>query len=86
MNVNVVFKYFDNLKDDEAMFLEFENRGQLLVDNDDIIRVDGELMEIKSTNGLFIVNHDQIVALKICNRIDLINRVISSEIAGMGDS
>ena len=38
MDLNVVFRYFDSLNDENAMYIEFGNGGQVLVDNNDIVR------------------------------------------------
>ncbi|WP_296875604.1 hypothetical protein [uncultured Methanobrevibacter sp.] len=88
MEANVILEYFDKLNDENAMFIEFRNRGQLLVDNNDIVRVNGSLIEIKSDSiGVYISELDEIIGLKICNRVDLINKAILGEIAEqMGDS
>ena len=87
MDINVILEYFDKLNDDNAMFIEFKNRGQLLVDNDDIIRVQGDLMEIKSQNGIYVVEISNVVGLKICNRLDLMRKVALGElIEELGDS
>lgn len=88
MEANVILEYFDKLNDENAMFIEFRNKGQLLVDNTDIIRVNGSLIEIKSDSiGVYISELDEIIGLKICNRVDLINKAILGEIAEqMGDS
>ena len=86
MDINVILQYFDKLNDDNAMFIEFKNGGQLLVDNNDVIRVDGDLIEIKSTNGLYITSADCVIGLKIANRIDIMNKAMISEIIGqMGE-
>ena len=37
MDLNVVLQYFDNLNDENAMYIEFRDGGKLLVDNSDII-------------------------------------------------
>ncbi len=87
MKGNVILEYFDKLNDEQAMFIEFKNRTSLLVDNEDEIHPVGDLFEIKSTNSLHIVETDEIMGLKICNRVDLINKAPLGEIADeMGDS
>lgn len=87
MEANVILEYFDKLNDEQAMFIEFKNRTSLLVDNKDEINPVGDCIEIKSTNSLHIVETDEIMGLKICNRVDLINKAPLGEIADeMGDS
>lgn len=88
MEANVVLEYFDKLNDENAMFIEFKNRNQLLVDNNDIIRVNGSIIEIKSESiGIFITSLDEITGIKISNRSDIINKIILGEImAEQGDS
>ena len=54
MEINVIMEYFDKLNDENAMFIEFKDGGQLLVDNEDIIRANGDLIEIKSGIGCYI--------------------------------
>lgn len=83
----MILEYFDKLNDEQAMFIEFKNRTSLLVDNKDEIHPVEDLIEIKSTNSLHIVETDEIMGLKICNRVDLINKAPLGEIADeMGDS
>lgn len=83
----MILEYFDKLNDENAMFIEFKNRTSLLVDNKDEINPVGDLIEIKSTNSLHIVETDEIMGLKICNRVDIINKAPLGEIADeMGDS
>lgn len=83
----MILKYFEELNDEQAMFIEFKNRTSLLVDNKDEINPVGDCIEIKSTNSLHIVETDEIMGLKICNRVDLINKAPLGEIADeMGDS
>ena len=87
MKRTMILEYFDKLNDEQAMFIEFKNRTSLLVDNKDEINPVGDCIEIKSTNGLYIVETDEIMGLKICNRVDLINKALLGEIADeMGDS
>ena len=86
MNINVILEYFDKLNDDNAMFIEFKNGGQLLVDNTDIIRANGELIEIKSTTGIYITEAKYVVGLKIANRIDIMKKAMIGElITEMGE-
>ena len=87
MEANVILEYFDKLTDENAMFIEFRNRGQLLIDNNDIVRVDGTLIEIKSNSLTYITGLDEVIGLKICNRVDIINKALIGEVIGeLGDS
>ena len=88
MEANVILEYFDKLSDENAMFIEFKNRGQLLVDNNDIVRVKDNLIEIKSSSmGIYITSLDEVIGLKISNRVDIMNKAILGQIIGeMGDS
>lgn len=86
MDINVILEYFDKLNDDNAMFIEFKNGGQLLVDNTDIIRANGELIEIKSTTGIYITEAKYVVGLKIANRVDIMKKAMIGElITEMGE-
>ena len=88
MEINVIMEYFDKLNDENAMFIEFKNRGQLLVDNNDIVRVKDNLIEIKSSSmGIYITSLDEVIGLKISNRVDIMNKALLGQIIGeMGDS
>jgi len=88
MEANVILEYFDKLTDENAMFIEFKNRGQLLVDSNDIVRVKDNLLEIKSSSmGIYITSLDEVIGLKISNRVDIMNKAILGQIIGeMGDS
>ena len=87
MKGNVILEYFDKLNDENAMFIEFKNARPFFVDNEDEINPVGDCIEIKSTKGLYIVETDEIMGLKICNCVDLINKALLGEIADeMGDS
>ena len=88
MEANVILEYFDKLNDENAMFIEFKNRGQLLVDNNDIVRVKDNLIEIKSSSmGIYITSLDEVIGLKISNRVDIMNKALLGQIIGeMGDS
>ena len=79
MEINVILEYFDKLTDDNAMFIEFKN-GSLLVDNNDTIRANGDLIEIKSTTGTYITEYDNVIALKISNRIDIMKKALLGDI------
>ena len=76
MDLNVVLKYFDTLNDENAMYIEFKDGGKLLVDNSDIIRADGGLIEIKSTIGSYITESSNISGLRIFNRVDIMAKAI----------
>ena len=80
MEINVVLEYFDKLNDENAMFIEFKNGGQLLVDDNDIIRVNGDLIEITSTSGTYVTSYKNVVGLKICNRVDIIKKTLLADI------
>ena len=80
MEINVIMGYFDKLNDENAMFIEFRDGGQLLVDNEDIIRANGDLIEIKSGIGCYITEVKNVTGLKICNRVDLMKKVILAKI------
>jgi len=86
MDLNVVLKYFDTLNDENAMYIEFKDGGKLLVDNSDIIRADGGLIEIKSTMGSYITESSNISGLRIFNRVDIMAKaVIEKMINAEGD-
>ena len=86
MDLNVVLKYFDTLNDENAMYIEFGNGGQVLVDNNDIVRGDGDLLEIKSTFGSYITESSNVVGLKILNRVDIMFKaVIENMVKAEGD-
>ena len=76
MDLNVVLKYFDTLNDENAMYIEFKDGGKLLVDNSDIIRADGGLIEIKSTIGSYITESSNISGLRSFNRVDIMAKAI----------
>ena len=80
MEINVIMEYFDKLNDENAMFIEFKDGGQLLVDNEDIIRANGDLIEIKSGIGCYITETKNVTGLKIFNRVDLIKKAILDKI------
>ena len=80
MEINVILEYFDKLNDENAMFIEFKDGGQLLVDDTDIIRANGEIIEIKSTNGCYITEAKYVTGLKICNRVDLMKKAILEKV------
>ena len=86
MEINVILEYFDKLNDENAMFIEFKNGGQLLVDNTDIIRANGNLIEIKSTSGIYITETKYVIGLKIANRVDIMKKAMIGELIGeMGE-
>ena len=76
MDLNVVLQYFDKLNDENAMYIEFRDGGRLLVDCDDIIRAEGNLIEIKSTCGVYVTESSNITGLRIINRVDYMAKVI----------
>ena len=80
MEIDVILEYFDKLNDENAMFIEFKDGGQLLVDDTDSIRANGEIIEIKTTNGCYITEAKYVTGLKICNRVDLMKKAILSKI------
>ena len=82
MEINIILEYFDKLNDENAMFIEFKNGGQLLVDNNDIIRANGSILEIKSTTGIYITEVKYVVGLKIANRVDIMQKALMGEIIG----
>ena len=86
MDINVILENFGKLNDDNAMFVEFKNGGSLLVDNDDIIRANGDLIEIKATAGTYITKVDNVIGLKIVNRVDIVKKVLLGELVSeIGD-
>ena len=80
MEINMILEYFDKLNDENAMFIEFKNGGQLLVDNNDIIRANGSILEIKSTTGIYITEVKYVVGLKIANRVDIMRKAMIGEL------
>ena len=80
MEINVVMEYFDKLNDENAMFIEFRDGGQILVDNEDVIRANGDLIEIKSSMGCYITEAKNVTGLKITNRIYLMRKAIIEKI------
>ena len=80
MEINIILEYFDKLNDENAMFIEFKNGGQLLVDNNDIIRANGSIIEIKSTTGIYITEVKYVVGLKIANRVDIMRKAMIGEL------
>ena len=80
MEITVILEYFDKLTDENAMFIEFKNGGQLLVDNNDIIRANGSIIEIKSTTGIYITEVKYVVGLKIANRVDIMRKAMIGEL------
>ena len=80
MEINILLEYFDKLNDENAMFIEFKNGGQLLVDNNDIIRANGSILEIKSTTGIYITEVKYVVGLKIANRVDIMRKAMIGEL------
>lgn len=80
MEINIILEYFDKLNDENAMFIEFKNGGQLLVDNNDIIRANGSILEIKSTTGIYITEVKYVVGLKIANRVDIMKKAMIGEL------
>ena len=80
MEIEVILEYFDKLNDENAMFIEFKDGGQVLVDEDDIIRANGDVIEIKSGIGCYITEAKNVTGLKICNRVDLMKKAILAKI------
>lgn len=76
MDLNLVLQYFDKLNDENAMYIEFRTGERLLIDCDDIIRAEWDLMEIKSTFGVYVTESSNITGLRIINRVDLMAKVI----------
>ena len=86
MDLNVVFRYFDSLNDENAMYIEFKDGGKLLVDCNDIIRAEDDLIEIKSTFGSYITESSNVVGLRILNRVDIMAKaIIENMINAEGD-
>ena len=80
MEIEVILEYFDKLNDENAMFIEFRNGGQLLVDNNDIIRANDTLIEIKTTNGIYITEAKSVIGLKIATRVDIMKKAMIGEL------
>ena len=80
MEINIILEYFDKLNDENAMFIEFRNGGQLLVDNNDIIRANDTLIEIKTTNGIYITEAKSVIGLKIATRVDIMKKAMIGEL------
>ena len=86
MQTNIILEYFDNLKDDEGMYVEFVNGEKLLLDNRDIIRAAGNVIEIKSDFGRLITENKDITGLRISKRSDIIqNAMMRNIIEEIGD-
>ncbi len=82
----MILENFDKLNDDNAMFVEFKNGGSLLVDNTDIIHATGDLIEIKATAGTYITKVDNVIGLKILNRVDIVKKALLGELVSeIGD-
>ena len=80
MDFNVILDYFDKLNDEKSMFIEFENGNRILVDNSDIIRGNGDLIEIKVNMGTYITDVKNVTALKICNMEYLMRELMFNNI------
>ena len=86
MNIVVIMRYFDALNDENAMYIEFKDGGKLLVDCNDIIRVEDDLIEIKSSFGSYITEWSNVSGLRILNRVDIMAKaVIENMINAEGD-
>lgn len=80
MEINVILEYFDKLTDENAMFIEFKDGGSLLVDNEDIIRANGDVIEIKSKIGCYITEAKNVSGLKISTRTYIMQKAILQKI------
>ena len=80
MEINVILEYFDKLTDENAMFIEFKDGGSLLVDKDDIIRANGDVIEIKSKIGCYITEAKNVSGLKISTRTYIMQKAILQKI------
>ena len=65
MNVNLLLNQFDELSDSEAMILIFKNLNSFIVDNDDIIRVDGGALQVKSEAGNKVIDIEEINGFQV---------------------
>ena len=77
MNVNLILTQFDELTDSEAMILLFKNLKSIIVDNDDVIRVDGEALQIKSEAGNIVVDIDEINGFQVLEKAEVIGFIVS---------
>ena len=71
MNLNVFFEHFNELNEENAMYIDFKNGETLLVDNRDKIIADGNLVKIESDFGKYITEPENIVSIKILSRRDI---------------
>ena len=78
MNVNILLKEFDDLGDSEAMVISFKSFNPYIVDNDDIIRVDDDTIQIKSTAGNVVINSDEINGFQVLEKRDVLEKVLTA--------
>ena len=74
MNVNLLLNQFDELSDSEAMILIFKNLNSFIVDNDDIIRVDGGALQVKSEAGNKVIDIEEINGFQVLEKSDILER------------
>ena len=77
MNVNLILAQFDELTDSEAMILLFKNLKSIIVDNDDVIRVDDGALQVKSEAGNVVVDVEEINGFQVLEKTDVIEFVVS---------
>ena len=86
MNIKLIMKYFNDLKDDESMYVEYGNGERILIDNRDTINVDFDIIEFKSECGTLVTEDKNITAIRILKSSDVVKgSFIEGLIECMGD-
>ena len=76
MNINCLITQFDELTDSEAIVISFKEFNPILLDNDDIIRVDGDIVQFKSEAGNVTVNCEEINGFQVLEKSLVIHKFI----------
>lgn len=85
MDGHIVLDYFNKLNEENAMFLEFKDGEHLLVDNNDIILVNGNLIEIENSTGCYVTESSNITGLKIMTRATIMSKALFEKFFEEGD-
>lgn len=77
MNINLLLEEFDNLNESKAIIISFKSFKPYIMDNNDIIRVDGDVLQIKNTGGNIVINIEEINGFQVLEKSDVMERIIS---------
>lgn len=78
LNINILLEEFDNLSDSQSIIISFKEFNPFIVDNSDIIRVDDDTIQIKSTAGNVVLNTDEINGFQVLEKSDVIKKILST--------